>query len=394
MEGSPTGRGTLSDPFVTKGFTVGSPAVSDDDGGTGYNARLIWTAEVTGGVYVQVGGNGGLGTYTLTVSVAPGIPRNFTATAESGGSRLSWDAPVNSGSGIRRYEDRHKQSSSSTWSGWTAILPTHRTACIWPLTNGVSYDFELRAATPAPGPAATATATPDAEASIAACGRSHWDRNKSLATQLLDASCEYEARSRNILADGQVSAQELAEIRPLVRRLREIVDDLPCGSGPHRYYDPAGEQDLYKGPPPECLVRTTKSGGGGLPWEESSLNPNQPDGMGGGSSGGGSGPRQTVPDAPTNLLADGGDAAVTLAWDAPENDDGSEITDYEYRINGRNPWISIGSTDTTHTVTGLVNGTTYTFQVRAVNRIGRSFSSNRAETTPEAPEVFTLDFAP
>ena len=32
-------------------------------------------------------------------------------------------------------------------------------------------------------------------------------------------------------------------------------------------------------------------------------------------------------------------------------------------------------------------------QVRAVNRIGKSFSFNRAEATPEAPEVFTLDFA-
>ena len=31
--------------------------------------------------------------------------------------------------------------------------------------------------------------------------------------------------------------------------------------------------------------------------------------------------------------------------------------------------------------------------MRAVNRIGKSFSSNRAEATPEAPEVFTLDFA-
>ena len=104
-------------------------------------------------------------------------------------------------------------------------------------------------------------------------------------------------------------------------------------------------------------------------------------------------PRQTVPDAPGNLLADGGDAAVTLAWDAPENDGGSEITDYQYRIDRRNPWISIGSTDTTHTVTGLVNGTEYVFEVRAVNRIGKSFSSNRAEATPEAPEVFALDFA-
>ena len=112
-----------------------------------------------------------------------------------------------------------------------------------------------------------------------------------------------------------------------------------------------------------------------------------------GGGGGTRGPSQTVPGAPRNLLADATDGAVTLTWDAPENDDGSEITDYEYRIDRRNPWISIGSTQTTHTVTGLDNGTAYVFEVRAVNRIGKSFSSNRAEATPEAPEVFTLDFA-
>ena len=118
-------------------------------------------------------------------------------------------------------------------------------------------------------------------------------------------------------------------------------------------------------------------------------------GGGGGSSGGGGGggPLQTLPDAPRNLLTDGRDGAVTLSWDPPEDDGGSEITDYEYRIDRRNPWISIGSTDTAHTVTGLVNGTEYVFEVRAVNRIGKSFSSTRAEATPEAPEVFTLDFA-
>ena len=84
-----------------------------------------------------------------------------------------------------------------------------------------------------------------------------------------------------------------------------------------------------------------------------------------------------------------------LTWEAPASDGGAAITDYEYRINRRNPWISIGSTNITHTVTGLDNGTEYVFEVRAVNRIGKSFSSNRAEATPEAPEVevFTLDFA-
>ena len=79
-----------------------------------------------------------------------------------------------------------------------------------------------------------------------------------------------------------------------------------------------------------------------------------------------------------------------MSWDAPENDGGSAITDYQYRINGRGSWISIGSTGTTHTVTGLTNSTAYVFQVRAVNAAGSSPYSNRAEATPE---VGALDFA-
>ena len=120
--------------------------------------------------------------------------------------------------------------------------------------------------------------------------------------------------------------------------------------------------------------------------------PPPPTGGGGGSGGGGGtrGPSQTVPGAPTNLLADGGDEQVTLSWQAPENDGGLAIIDYEVRINGRGSWISMGSTQTTHTVTGLVNGTVYVFQVRAVNGIGRSPASGPAEATPG---VGALDFA-
>ena len=77
--------------------------------------------------------------------------------------------------------------------------------------------------------------------------------------------------------------------------------------------------------------------------------------------GGGGGPRTSAPGSPRNLTAVGGGGQVVLTWDAPEDDGGAAITDYQYRINGRNPWISIGSTDTTHTVTGLVNDTAYVF---------------------------------
>ena len=96
------------------------------------------------------------------------------------------------------------------------------------------------------------------------------------------------------------------------------------------------------------------------------------------------GPLQTVPSAPTNLLADATDGAVTLMWEVPEDDGGFAITGYEYRIDQRGDWISIGSTDTTHTVTGLVNGTEYVFEVRAVTAAGSSAPSNRVEATPIA----------
>ena len=116
--------------------------------------------------------------------------------------------------------------------------------------------------------------------------------------------------------------------------------------------------------------------------------PPPPRGGGGGGSGG---PSQTAPDAPTNLIAEAADAAVTLTWDAPEDDGGSAITGYEYRIDGKGRWISTGSTDTTHTVTGLDNDTVYTFEVRAVNSNRKGRASKRVEATPRMPGA--LDFA-
>ena len=112
-----------------------------------------------------------------------------------------------------------------------------------------------------------------------------------------------------------------------------------------------------------------------------------------GGDGGGGGTTTSAPGVPRNLDAVAGNGEVVLSWDAPESDGGEAITDYEYRINGQNPWISTGSTETTHTVTGLDNGAEYTFEVRAVNRVGKSFAPSQVEATPEAPEVFTLDFA-
>ena len=110
-------------------------------------------------------------------------------------------------------------------------------------------------------------------------------------------------------------------------------------------------------------------------------------GGGGGDDGddGDDRPRTSAPGAVRDLTVAGGDGQVVLTWDAPASDGGAAITDYEYRYRtggSYGAWISTGSTETTHTVTGLVNGAAYSFQVRAVNRIGKGRTSNRADAAP------------
>ena len=68
------------------------------------------------------------------------------------------------------------------------------------------------------------------------------------------------------------------------------------------------------------------------------------------------------PAAPGNLQATPGNGEVTLAWGAVAG-----ITGWEVSSDGGSTWTATGSTTTTHAVTGLSNGTEYTFKVRGVN---------------------------
>jgi titin len=73
-----------------------------------------------------------------------------------------------------------------------------------------------------------------------------------------------------------------------------------------------------------------------------------------------------------------------LTWTAPDSDGGSPVTGYEYSTGG-GLWSAIpGSTGLTssHTFTGLANGTSYTYEIRAVNAKGNSGPSNSATATP------------
>ena len=104
-------------------------------------------------------------------------------------------------------------------------------------------------------------------------------------------------------------------------------------------------------------------------------------------------PNPVAPSVPTSLTAVGGVTQASLAWIAPTQSGGAEVTDYvvEYSSNSGSTWAVFAdgvSTSTAATVTGLTNGMTYQFRVKAVSSGGTSEASSTATAivgVPSAP---------
>ena len=94
-------------------------------------------------------------------------------------------------------------------------------------------------------------------------------------------------------------------------------------------------------------------------------------------------PVLAVPAAPQNFTATPGDGQVALSWTAPASDGGNAVTKYEVSNDNGINWTDAGL-NTSHTFTGLTNGTAYTFKVRAVNSAGNG-SETSVTATPAAP---------
>jgi phage baseplate assembly protein gpV len=88
-------------------------------------------------------------------------------------------------------------------------------------------------------------------------------------------------------------------------------------------------------------------------------------------------PVMQIPSAPTGVTANVGDTQVVLSWNAS-----SGATSYKVYENGANIAYDVASTS--YTVTGLTNGTSYSFRIIAVNSSGESAQSDIVTATPQA----------
>jgi hypothetical protein len=87
---------------------------------------------------------------------------------------------------------------------------------------------------------------------------------------------------------------------------------------------------------------------------------------------------QAVPTIPTGLTATAGNGSVALKWNT--NPSADQVDVYQVYLNDNNYSLSVSGTSLT--VTGLTNGTAYTFRVSAHNSAGYGGWSTIVSATP------------
>ena len=322
-----------------------------------------------------------LGAASDTVSATPqppppAKPTGLTATPIDGGVTLSWTSPNNDA--ITRWQFRSR-TGGGNWGAWGVIaLSGDATSGILSgLVNGTSYDFQIRAvagtvegavsdtvsATPVAAPTPAVQFADDSAASLsegASFARGYtlvFDPAPTAAITVTYTVTGTATRGTDFTTSG--SAAVGAGIDEVDISVAVVQDALR--EGPETVILTLDDGDDY-----DLGTRTTVT---------LTITDDDP------------------PLAPAGLTATVGDGQAALRWTDPSD---AEISGYQYRQ--RTPpdtgdwgsWTAIASstaTTTTHTVTGLTNGTAYGFQVRAVDGTLEGAASVEATAMVGPPEV-------
>ncbi len=356
-------RATAEEASAPDVAAAGAAAAGVGGGGLGTGAILgIVGAGAAAGVGVAAAGGGGDSVGPAPdPRPAPSAPSAPSAPAlEAGDGQLTarWTVPADNGAAIDDYDLRYRPAGGA----WTAlpdtVKSTSTTATITGLTNGTSYEVQVRAgnsagdgpwsasATGTPVSAASPPSAPSAPTLEAGDGRltARWTAPSANGAAIDDYDVRYRTGGGAwaSLPDGVKSTSTTA-----------VITGLTNG----RSY--------------EVQVRAGNSAGDG-PWSASAT--------------GTPVSAASPPSAPSAPTLEAGDGRLTARWTAPSAN-GAAIDDYDVRYRtGGGAWASlpdgVKSTSTTAVITGLTNGRSYEVQVRAGNSAGDGPWSASATGTP------------
>jgi titin len=273
----------------------------------------------------------------------PGQPTSFAATAGDRQVSLSWQPPAsNGGSAITGYR---VLLDGVAWGDDPSA--DARSVVVDGLTNGSGYSLRVAAlnaagqGTPTPAASRTPSTVPGVPTSFSATAG---DAQVTLAWQPPASNGGSAITGYRVLRDGvQLGSTRSAATREVVLT------------------------GLANGTAYDFQVVAVNANGEGARTDVLTRTP------------------ATVPGVPTSFSAISGDAQVTVAWQPPSSNGGSGITGYRVYVDGVQRGADLTSTARTLVVDGLANGTSYGFQVSAVNAQGESSRTTTISRTPALP---------
>ena len=344
-----------NNPLGTTGLTYVGDVMGATPGGS-VSKNFSNLAAGNYEVFVTVGANNSAsGAYKVTLTTTPsggggakppGPPTNVVATASNASASVTWKAPTSDGGApITAY------TATSAPGGKTCSTNGATSCTVSGLSNGTSYTFTVKAINSAgTGPA---SAPSNAVTPVAAATPPGAPTNVVATAGNASASVTWKAPA----SDGGAPITAYT--------VTSAPGGKTCATSGATSCTVSG---LTNGTAYTFTVKATNSAGTG-PASAASA-PVTPVAA------------VTVPGAPTNVVATAGNASASVTWKAPASDGGSAITGYTATSSPGNKTCSTTGA-TSCTVSGLTNGTAYTFTVKATNSAGTSPAS--AASAPVTP---------
>ena len=289
---------------------------------------------------VNVAGNGSTISVVVTPSTAPGAPTSVTGSAGNQTATINWQPPAsNGGSAINGYEVSRDNVN------WTRVGSNVRSHTFNSLANGTSVTLRVRAVNVAGnGSAVTVSVTPRTVPGIpASVAGAAGSERATISWQPPASNGGSAVTGYDVSSDGVNWTRVGATTRS--RTFTNLTNGISV----------------------TLRVRAVNAAGNGSTATVTVM-------------------PGAVPGVPTSVTVTPGSERATISWQPPASNGGLAIIGYDVSRDNVN-WTRVGATVRNHTFTGLVNGTSVTLRVRAINAVGNGSAATAAVTPRTIPDI-------